>query len=127
MPGQDSVLATELFGMLFEHCTEAVFAVDRSSERIVTANGRLEDLTGRSRDSLIGTTLSNLLAEGDAEGWRHLTDRPGLHEDVPVARLDGYPVYVALTVAHVEHRVGSLATCIARDTTERKLLERELI
>src|SRR5262249_7293407 len=50
-----------------------------------------------------------------------------LHEDVPLTCLDGYPVYVQLTVTHFDHEGEPYAACIARDTTEKRHLERELV
>jgi signal transduction histidine kinase len=53
---------------------------------------------------------------------------PGHYEDVGLRRGDDYPVFVELRVSHVdttEH--GALVAFLARDTTERNVLERELV
>ncbi len=116
-----------MLDLLFERCSEAVFTVARGSMKVVAANQRVEELTGLSRHAIIGGHAAALF--GCAEGKSaDILDRPGLHDDVTMVRLDGYPVFVELTVAHwddAEH--GGMAACIARDTTERLLLERELI
>jgi C4-dicarboxylate-specific signal transduction histidine kinase len=53
---------------------------------------------------------------------------PGHYEDVALKRGDGYPVYTELNVVHVEAPgYGGLAAYMARDTTERRQLERELV
>lgn len=117
-----------VLGLLYERCSEAVFTVDRDSLAIVATNARLEELTSRSRTTLIGSPLSSLLADPDADALAEsIVARSGLHDEVPMRRIDGYPTCVELTVAHVEQGPRRLAACIARDTTERKLLERELI
>jgi PAS domain S-box-containing protein len=118
--------ATDLYRPLFDHCSEAMFIVHRDGLQLVAANARLEELTGRARESLLGTSIGSLFAGEDPACTAHdILARPGLHEDVAINRIDGYQVFVALTVAHVDG--GPLAACIARDTTERRLLERELI
>jgi len=122
----------KIFGLLFEHTSEAAFAVSRTDLRIVSANSRLEDLTGRSRAILVGQPAANLFLPNDECDANALANRvigrQGLHDEIAIARIDGYPVTVALTVAHVEHEnTGPIAACIARDITERQMLERELI
>ncbi len=122
----------KIFGLLFEHTSEAAFAVSRTDMRIVSANIRLEDLTGRSMAVMVGEPAASLFLPSDdcdaAERAVRVIGRQGLHDEIGIARIDGYPVTVALTVAHIEHsNAGPLAACIARDITERQMLERELI
>lgn len=116
-------IAREVFGLLFETSTEAVFIVDRNTQRIVSANVRAAEMLSREVDSLVGIELAELSFETD----RDLLS-PGHYEDVALRGGDDYPVYVELNVAHVEaDGHGALAACTARDTTERRVLERELI
>jgi signal transduction histidine kinase len=116
-------IAREVFGLLFETSSEAVFIVDRSTQRIVSANVRAAEMLSREIDSLVGVALSELSFEVD----RDLVS-PGHYEDVALRGGDDYPVYVELNVAHVEvEGHGSLAAYTARDTSERSLLERELM
>jgi signal transduction histidine kinase len=116
-------IAREVFGLLFETSSEAVFIVDRSTQRIVSANVRAAEMLSREIDSLVGVALSELSFEAD----RDLVS-PGHYEDVALRGGDDYPVYVELNVAHVEvEGHGSLAAYTARDTSERSLLERELM
>src|SRR5207249_3487494 len=52
---------------------------------------------------------------------------PGHYEDVALRRGDDYPIYVALQVAHLEtDEHGAVAAYMARDISERRLLEDEL-
>ncbi len=117
----------QILDLLFERCSEAVFTVARGSMRVVAANHRVEELTGLSRHAIIGGHAAVLFGRPEEESAAIL-ERPGLHDDVTMVRLDGYPVFVELTVAHWDDEaLGQMAACIARDATERMLLERELI
>ncbi len=115
-------IATAVFGLLFER-SDAAFIVDRRTGRVVSANLGAADLLLRDPDSIIGMPLEDLGYEPDRDLLM-----PGHYEDVGLRRGDEYPVYVELLVAHVdspEH--GALAAYMARDTGERRILERELL
>jgi signal transduction histidine kinase len=116
-------IAREVFGLLFETSSEAVFLVDRGTHRILSANVRASEMLSREIDSLVGVAMSELSFEAD----RDLLS-PGHYEDVALRGGDDYPVYVELNVAHVDvEGHGQLAAYTARDTSERSLLERELM
>jgi PAS domain S-box-containing protein len=116
-----------MLDLLFERCSEAVFTVARDTMRVVAANQRVEELTGLSRRAILGAPAGSLFGCDEVKA-ADILERAGLHDDVTMVRLDGYPVFVELTVAHWDDGVhGAMAGCIARDTTERLLLERELI
>ncbi len=121
-------VAEFLFGVLFDAGRDAAFAVERRGRSVLCANPRFEDLIGRRAAELVGQPMSALLiGELDYRG-DDIVDRAGLYEDVAFGQLDGYPLFVDLTIAHVEHReLGPLAACLARDTTERRTLQRELM
>ncbi|MBI2893685.1 MAG: PAS domain-containing sensor histidine kinase [Deltaproteobacteria bacterium] len=117
--------------LLFEATSDAIFSVDLDSGRILTANARLEELTGHPLDALIGG-WAVLLTPGESlahttpfgpDVWRCA----GLHEEVAVARADGFVACVTLRVAHPASTDQRLAICVVRDDTERRMLERELI
>lgn len=117
------MIAREVFGLLFETSTEPVFIVDLATQRIVSANVRAAELFALELDALVGRTLGEVAVEAD----RDLT-QPGHYEDVALRRGDGYDVYAELNVVHVAvHDRGQLAAYTARDTSERRLLERELV
>lgn len=127
-------LESQIFGLLFEHGSEAVFTVQRDTGQVLAANGRMAEMVCRSVESLIGTSVYDLVhlertPKNDLRvGASMIFSRPGLHEEIAFRRLDDYPAYCSLTVAHISHpRHGELAACIARDTTERRNLERQLI
>ena len=114
-------IAREVFGLLFETSSEAVFIVDRATQHIVSANVRAAEMLSREVDSMIGVSLDLLALEG-----RDLRS-PGHYEDVALRGSDDYPVYVELNVVHLELDGGSLAAYSARDTSERRVLQRELV
>jgi PAS domain S-box-containing protein len=116
-------IAREVFGLLFETSTEAVFIVDQASRQIVSANLRVADMLAVDPDQLTTMTLLSLCGEPG----RDIT-APGHYEDVELRRSDGYPVYVELNVADVEvPGRGTYLAYTARDTSERRLLQRELV
>ncbi|HET9626076.1 MAG TPA: hypothetical protein VFP84_32165 [Kofleriaceae bacterium] len=118
----NDTIARQVFGLLFEASTEGVFVVERASDRVVSANVRTEEMLSREVGSLIGVSLADLLFEP-----RDLR-APGYYEDVALRGSDDYPVYTELNVIHVElpgH--GALAAFTARDTSERRSLQRELV
>lgn len=115
-------IAHAVFGLLFENSPDAAFIVDRASRRLVSANVRAADMLARSLDELTSLPLAAL----EHEAGRDLL-AAGHYEDVALRRADDYPVYVQLRVAFVdspEH--GALAAYLARDTSERRVLEQEL-
>jgi len=97
--------------------------VDRASLRVVSANLRIADMLARDQHSMVGMQLADLSCEPE----RDLTSQ-GHYEEVALRRGDDFPVHVEMEVAHVDHAEhGELAAYIARDSTERRLLETELV
>jgi signal transduction histidine kinase len=116
-------IATAVFGLLFERSGDAAFIVSRETGRVLSANLGAADLLLRDVDSIVGMAMEDLAYEPDRDLLA-----AGHYEDVGLRRGDEYPVYVELQVAHVdspEH--GALAAYMARDTGERRVLERELL
>ena len=114
-------LAREVFGLLFETSSEAVFIVDRATQRIVSANVRVAEMLSREVDSLLGIALEAIAYEE-----RDLRS-PGHYEDVALRGSDDYPVYVELHVVHLAVDGRALAAYTARDTSEHRTLQRELV
>jgi signal transduction histidine kinase len=117
-------VADAVFGLLFDCGFEAAFVVERGQRVIVAANQRFEELLGRPTAEVVGDAVTSVLTFDGGDG-RDLSilDHPGHYEDVALTQVDGYPLYVTLTIAHVEHpELGALAACLARDTLERELL-----
>lgn len=116
-------IAREVFGLLYETSTDAVFVVDRATQRIVSANVRAAELLNREVGSVVGLSLGDIALDADRD-----LQPPGHYEDVALRGSDDYPVYVQLNVAHVRvDGYGDLMAYTARDTSERRILERELL
>lgn len=116
-------IAREVFGLLFETSSDAVFIVDRASLQIVAANLRAAEMLHHDVDSLIGVALQDLLIDAGRDVMA-----PGHYEDVALRGSDDYPVYVELRVAHVHSEAsGDVVAFTARDTSARRMLERELV
>ncbi len=116
-------IASAVFGLLFDSSPDAAFIVRRETGVIVSANVGAADLLLRDIDSIVGMALAELAYEPGRDLLA-----PGHYEDVGLRRGDDYPVFVELRVSHVdtaEH--GPLVAYMARDTSERNVLERELV
>jgi signal transduction histidine kinase len=108
---------------MFETSTEALFIVDNVSGRIVSANVRVAELLALDIGQVIGSTFDQIALEPRDVSF------DGRYEEVALRRGDDYPAFVTLTVAHiqVEGHSGDFTAFTARDTTERRMLERELV
>ena len=115
-------IARAVFGLMFESSTEALFIADRQSGRVVSANVRVAELLARDIGEVLGRTVDQLTFEPRDLGY------DGCYEEVALRRGDDYPVFVTLTVSHIMDReLGDLTAFSARDTTERRTLENELV
>jgi PAS domain-containing protein len=115
-------IARAVFGLMFESSNEALFIADRMTGKVVSANVRVAELLARDIGEVLGRRIDQLTFEP-----RDLT-YDGTYEEVALRRGDDYPVFVTLTVSHIlgtEH--GDLTAFAARDTTERRMLENELV
>jgi signal transduction histidine kinase len=116
-------IAREVFGLLFDTSSDAVFVADRATGRIVSANLRAGELLHAEVEALIGVSPSELMADAGRD-----LGSPGRYEDVALRGGDGYPVQVELHVVQFRTQgAGELAAYAARDTSARRMLERELV
>lgn len=112
-----------MFGLLFETSPDAALITERASGRILSANVRAGDMLSMTTEALVGSRFDSLLEDRDRD-----VSQPGRYEDVVLRGGDGYPVYVTMQVAHVETTEhGDLAAYMVRDTSERRLLECEVM
>jgi signal transduction histidine kinase len=115
-------IARAVFGLMFETSTEALFIIDNAHGRIVSANVRVAELLAMDVGQVVGRTLDQIAFEARDVSF------DGRYEEVALRRGDDYPVFVTLTVAHIRGEdLGDYTAFTARDTTERRLLERELV
>ncbi len=116
-------IAKAVFGLLFATSAEALFIVDRTTQRIVSANVRFAELLACDVDKFVDLAAADVLGDLSRD-----TTTPGRYEDVAFRRSDGYLVYVELDCVWVDDPVhGALTAFMARDMSERRLLELELV
>ena len=97
--------------------------VELTTGRVVSANVRAADMVSLPTDVLVGAVFRDLVEDPERD-----VGQPGRYEDVVLRGGDGYPVYCTLQVAHVETTEhGAVAAYMARDTSERRLLECEVM
>jgi PAS domain S-box-containing protein len=119
-PYRKRVASERLYRRLTEQAADAIFKLDRHA-RILAANPRAEQLTGRPAERMLGASLADFLT-GEEGG--HLVGQiaalPAAGTDVieaPLTRSDGSVVPVEISIGRLDEG-GSLA--IARDISERK-------
>ena len=86
----DDKLERQIFGILFEHGSEALLAIARAGGEVLAANTLFAEMVGCSPQSLLGTRASELFVpDHRAEDWtEQFMDRAGLHEEVGRPDLD---------------------------------------
>ncbi len=125
-------LSEQRYRDIFANAYDLIFMLD-SELRITSINKVGPQLTGYSIEELIGRAIRSLTS---AESWR--AAEPSLREllqgrsvqpfELELVRNDQEPVYLEVS-AQVLHNVNSLEGihCIARNLTERRRLEQQLI
>ncbi|MEA5559550.1 PAS domain S-box protein, partial [Nodularia spumigena] len=116
--------------LLFSSSGDAVFAVDAETGVLVRANDSLETLTGAPLSALIDRDIEVLAPappRREVSFDRALLEHPGLYQEVRIRHVDGHDVIATVRVTHVQIERRRIVLCVARDETERRLLERELI
>lgn len=126
MAEPDSVsdaIARAVFGRMFECGSDGHFIVDRNHGRIMSANVHSAELLSRTVDELVGSTIDQI-----AFGPCDLT-REGRHDYIALRRADNRPVFVTMTIAHVEDTAAGydVLAYTVRDTAERSRLDKDLI
>ena len=116
----------------FEH-TPAATAVVTLDGRIATANVALARLTGRAEAELVGTVVTDLVADADhvkvAEALAEVAaGRDGFRRDVRFRGRASVSIWVDLNVAPVRDSNGKVSYLVLQctDLTDRKHLERVL-
>ncbi len=127
------------FELLFEEANDGILLVDRDSGKILSANRRLQELTGYLRSELDGTEVSRLFpdpSESRAQKVRsaffslEMLTHSGFYEDMALLKKDGYLAFATLSVKTIEAartRAGNVAFCILHDMGAKKSMERDLL
>jgi PAS domain S-box-containing protein len=140
IPGGKSAPArTEFYELLFQEAGDAILLVDRDSATILSANRRLQELTGYPATELHGAPVNTLFPDPNKNpGPRHrsalfskeMLAHSGFYEDMALLRKDGYLAFATLSVKNLSaERTGgqSVAFCIMHDMGAKKSMERDLL
>jgi len=118
--------------VLIENANDAIFSVHPSDTGILEVNRKAEQLTGYRRESLLHMRLSDLFAGESRErsvGRLHevLLNGSGTFDDMVFARRDGTRMDMDVSASVIEFDRRKVIQILARDITERKEMERELL
>src|SRR5207248_2939170 len=117
---------------LFENANDMVFTHDLSG-RITSINKTGERLLQRNRESLLSRNIVELISEDQRAAARQWLDRVVKGADVPTAEWDfaangGQRVKLEISARLIEQNGRTVEVeGIARDITERRRLEREIL
>lgn len=137
--GSPRPATAELYEMLFEEAGDAILLVDRDSGAVLSANRRLQELSGFVADELQGNPVNNLYPNPAAEQAQRvrsalfsaeMLSHSGFYEDMALVRKDGYLAFATLSVKTLNaDRTGgqNLAFCILHDMGAKKSMERDLL
>ncbi|MGE3261709.1 MAG: ATP-binding protein [Bacteriovoracia bacterium] len=136
VPETHAAAPVEFYEMLFAEANDAILLVDRDSGKILSANRRLQDLTGFVAIELEAQGAEKLFPnEGEhkvrsALFSKDMLSHSGFYEDMALAKKDGYLAFATLSVKTLsaEQTGGlNLAFCILHDMGEKKSMERDLL
>jgi PAS domain S-box-containing protein len=126
--------AQRRFRRLLESAPDAVLIV-ASDGRIVTVNGRAEQLFGRARSELIGSLLEELVPPSQRAAHRagftsyfaqpRVLHLGGSGRQIFGLGKDGHEFPIELDLSPLETEAGLMAIAAIRDITERRRMERE--
>jgi PAS domain S-box-containing protein len=121
--------AEERYLMIFEQCPESMMIMDPVSMGFVEFNTTAHSLLGYSREEFASLNLFDIM-EALPEGTRQQLVSSAYVEghELEMKRKDGEKIAVTLSIAPVKDEEGHISSClgIARDVTERKMLEDQL-
>lgn len=120
----------ERYRSLIDHLPDPVLGFD-AADTVVYANAQASALTGYGHGQLIGLSLSDLVAPASLQAVTRMhssEDRTHTNE-ITITRADGETLLVEVAVAPLAASVAgdSGMQWIARDITERKRFEEELV
>jgi PAS domain S-box-containing protein len=126
------------FELLFDQANDAILLVDRDSGNVLSANRRLQELTGFLSEELVGK-VDCLFPDPKAERAvkvrsalfsAEMLGHSGFYEDMALLKRDGYLAFATLSVKTLEaHETGgrNVAFCILHDMGAKKSMERDLL
>ncbi len=127
----------DLYELLFSEANDAILLVDQDSGKILSANQRLQELTGFVRQDL--GQVKALFPDAKAPLTQkvrsalfseEMLNHSGFYEDMALLRKDGYLAFATLSVKTLTaEKTGgqNLAFCILHDMGAKKSMERDLL
>jgi PAS domain S-box-containing protein len=125
-----------LYELLFQEANDGILLVDRDSGKVLSANSRLQELTG-FLESELESGVEKLFPTEDqtkrirsALFSREMLSHSGFYEDMALLKKDGYLAFATLSVKTLEaERTGgqNVAFCILHDMGAKKSMERDLL
>jgi PAS domain S-box-containing protein len=131
-----SAARIEFFELLFKEANDGILLVDRDSGKVLSANRRLQELTGFLSAEIEGHPVSQLFPSAQAKQVRsalfsrEMLSHSGFYEDMALAKKDGYLAFATLSVKTIPaEKTGgqNVAFCILHDMGMKKSMERDLL
>ncbi|HEY8280570.1 MAG TPA: ATP-binding protein [Bdellovibrionota bacterium] len=126
----------EFFELLFEEANDGILLVDRDSGKALSANRRVQELTG-FHSSELEKGVAKLFPEAEkikktrsALFSREMLSHSGFYEDIAILKKDGYLAFATLSVKTLSaDKTGgqNVAFCILHDMGMKKSMERDLL
>ncbi len=118
--------------VLIENANDAIFSIHPADTGILEVNRKAEQFTGYRREALLHMRLSDLfppdLRERSVGKLQEvLLNGSGTFDDMVFVRQDGTRMDVDISASVIEFDRRKVIQILARDITERKEMERELL
>jgi PAS domain S-box-containing protein len=116
----------EIARSLFRESNDAFFVFDPADLRIVDLNPAALRMTGFSRKAALAMRVNDLFTSAEPDGMRRLIEAVEQtrffhsREEYGLARLEGEPLSVNVSVSRVHTRPEPLGLVVVRDVTERR-------
>lgn len=124
------------FELLFQEANDGILLVDRDSGKALSANRRVQELTG-FLESELQQNVACLFPQGQftkkvrsALFSSNMLSHSGFYEDMALLKKDGYLAFATLSVKTLDaDRTGgqNVAFCILHDMGAKKSMERDLL
>lgn len=129
--GQLQLESEGKFRSVFEECPDAIFLADAETGLIVDVNQAACELTGMSKEKLVGLHQSQLHPPDTAERYheifkQHAEKGTAIAQDVYIRHSSGDLVPVSITSGALEISGKRIIQRVFRDITERKRSEQEI-
>src|SRR5215212_9014422 len=123
----DNLPSEERYRAVVEQTADGIFLIDSSTNRILEANSRFEELLGYQGGELHGMSLYELVPhdrEGVRANIRHVLENESYYiGERSYQRKDSSLVYLEVSASLIDHDNWEILCCVARDITERKRAE----